>query len=120
MSCVMVYPTLGNFGVEISSASIKIADEEKFSISKEFIGHGIGSYFHGLPDVYHYPNSANRHVMRPGMVFTIEPILMEGSDAMVILSDGWTAVSADCKRSAQFEHTILITREGTEILSPHV
>ena len=56
-----------------------MAVEEKFSISKEFIGHGIGSYFHGLPDVYHYPNSANRHVMRPGMVFTIgkkvEPFL---------------------------------------------
>ncbi|XP_063679130.1 methionine aminopeptidase 1D, mitochondrial-like isoform X2 [Bolinopsis microptera] len=94
------------------------ADEAGFSICKEFIGHGIGSYFHGLPEVYHYTNN-HGPILRPGMVFTIEPIIMEGRDEMRILSDGWTAVSADTKRAAQFEHTIVITDNGPEILSPH-
>ncbi|KAL5259005.1 hypothetical protein ACHWQZ_G009468 [Mnemiopsis leidyi] len=96
----------------------KYAKEAGLSICKEFIGHGIGSYFHGLPEVYHYANS-HGPTLRPGMVFTIEPILMEGRDTMAILADGWTAVSADSKRAAQFEHTILITDSEPEILSPH-
>merc|ERR1719204_567196 len=108
-------------GVRLSVVGNTISDHATragFSICKEFIGHGIGRYFHGLPEVYHY---ANNHgpTLRPGMVFTIEPILMEGRDGIGILADGWTAVSTDTKRSSQFEHTILITDNEPEILSPH-
>ncbi|XP_037092232.1 methionine aminopeptidase 1D, mitochondrial-like [Pollicipes pollicipes] len=81
-----------------------------------FIGHGIGTYFHGPPDVYHcwntYPGT-----MQPGMTFTIEPVVTQGGREVVLLEDGWTAVSADGSRSAQFEHTVLITEDGVEVLT---
>ncbi|KAJ0182419.1 hypothetical protein K1T71_001788 [Dendrolimus kikuchii] len=81
-----------------------------------FIGHGIGEYFHGPPDIYH---CRNRYpgLMRPGMTFTIEPVLSHGSVDTVILEDGWTAVTEDSSRTAQIEHTVLITDNGAEILT---
>ncbi|EDV32347.1 uncharacterized protein Dana_GF15789 [Drosophila ananassae] len=81
-----------------------------------FIGHGIGSYFHGPPEIYHYYNDVPGK-MQPGMTFTIEPILSLGGSEYDLLQDGWTAVSLDGARSAQFEHTILVTENGTEILT---
>jgi len=81
-----------------------------------FTGHGIGQYFHGPPDIYpcknHYPG-----VMTAGMVFTVEPAVSEGGTDLEILEDGWTAVTRDNSRSAQFEHTILITDDGYEALT---
>ena len=82
----------------------------------QFTGHGIGHYFHGPPDIYHVPNTYPGKML-PGMTFTIEPILSEGSDEMVILEDGWTALTCDNSRAAQCEHTVLITDEGVEILT---
>ena len=81
-----------------------------------FAGHGIGAYFHGPPDIYHVPNDYPGQ-MRPGMTFTVEPILSEGTDRINILEDGWTAVTRDNSRASQSEHTILITDEGVEILT---
>ncbi|EDV98977.1 GH13612 [Drosophila grimshawi] len=81
-----------------------------------FIGHGIGSYFHGPPEIYHYDNEVPGQ-MEPGMTFTIEPILSLGGGEIGILEDGWTALSLDNSRSAQFEHTILITDSGVEVLT---
>ncbi|XP_020807220.1 methionine aminopeptidase 1D, mitochondrial [Drosophila serrata] len=81
-----------------------------------FIGHGIGSYFHGPPEIYHYHNEV-RGKMQPGMTFTIEPILSLGGSEVEVLEDGWTAVCLDGARSAQFEHTIVVTETGTEILT---
>ncbi|XP_006636654.1 methionine aminopeptidase 1D, mitochondrial isoform X3 [Lepisosteus oculatus] len=81
-----------------------------------FIGHGIGTYFHGHPEIWHHVNE-NDILMEEGMAFTIEPILMEGSSEFKILEDKWTAVSVDNKRSAQFEHTVVITSKGAEILT---
>ncbi|XP_055851578.1 methionine aminopeptidase 1D, mitochondrial [Episyrphus balteatus] len=81
-----------------------------------FIGHGIGSYFHGPPEILHYKNSMPG-IMEPGMTFTIEPILTLGGPDIEIQEDGWTALSVDGARSAQFEHTVLITQKGYEVLT---
>ncbi|XP_019871068.1 methionine aminopeptidase 1D, mitochondrial [Aethina tumida] len=87
-----------------------------FQIIPAFIGHGIGHYFHGPPDIYHiksrYPGR-----MEVGMTFTIEPILTQGGQLIDILEDDWTAITADSARTAQFEHTILVTPDGCEILT---
>ncbi|KAF0298797.1 Methionine aminopeptidase 1D, mitochondrial [Amphibalanus amphitrite] len=82
------------------------------------IGHGIGRYFHGPPEIYHCWNSYPG-TMQPGMTFTIEPVISQGSREIVLLEDGWTAISGDGSRSAQFEHTVLITEDGVEILTEH-
>ena len=81
-----------------------------------FTGHGIGKYFHGPPDIYPCRNSYPG-TMEAGMSFTIEPIVSEGSREVVILSDRWTAVSPDNSRSAQAEHTVLVTQTGVDILT---
>ena len=89
----------------------------------DFCGHGIGAEFHMLPSIAHISSSrlaeedVDRSLMKTGMIFTIEPLLSEGSHAVRILSDGWTAVSVDDSRSAQFEETILIKDDGAEILT---
>ena len=81
-----------------------------------FAGHGIGTYFHGPPDIYHVGNSYPG-VMEPGVTFTIEPLLSEGTSQVAILEDDWTAVTIDHSRAAQAEHTVLITDTGCEILT---
>lgn len=94
----------------------KIAKKRRLSIVNAFVGHGIGSYFHGPPEVLHYDNE-NMGVMLPGMTFTIEPILSLGGSEVRILDDAWTAVTIDNSRTAQSEHTILITEHGCEVLT---
>lgn len=81
-----------------------------------FTGHGIGEYFHGPPDIFACRNSYPGH-MEAGMTFTVEPAVSEGSQQVSILKDGWTAVTPDESRSAQFEHTVLVTRDGIELLT---
>ncbi|XP_064644155.1 methionine aminopeptidase 1D, mitochondrial-like [Lineus longissimus] len=90
----------------------------KFAVMPNLCGHGIGSYFHGPPDVIHCAYTPEKkQVMAPGMTFTIEPCLSEGADTYKILDDGWTAVTVDDSRTAQFEHTVLITLTGVEVLT---
>nr|XP_061795561.1 methionine aminopeptidase 1D, mitochondrial-like [Nerophis lumbriciformis] len=100
----------------IGNTISEIAHANGFQVCPYFIGHGIGSYFHCHPEIWHHAND-NDMTMDEGMTFTIEPILMEGSAEFKILKDKWTAVSADDKRSAQFEHTVVITSDGVEILT---
>ncbi|XP_064788382.1 methionine aminopeptidase 1D, mitochondrial [Oncorhynchus masou masou] len=100
----------------IGNTISEIAQSNGFHVCPYFIGHGIGSYFHCHPEIWHHAN-ANDMTMDEGMAFTIEPILMEGSSEFRILKDKWTAVSADDKRSAQFEHTVVITSDGVDILT---
>ncbi|XP_019632235.1 PREDICTED: methionine aminopeptidase 1D, mitochondrial-like [Branchiostoma belcheri] len=101
---------------EIGRTISSVAKETGLTVSPNFIGHGIGAFFHGPPEINHIANSLPG-TMEAGMAFTIEPIIMEGSHQITILEDGWTAVSVDNGRSAQFEHTVLITEEGVEILT---
>ncbi|XP_061152112.1 methionine aminopeptidase 1D, mitochondrial isoform X2 [Syngnathus typhle] len=100
----------------IGNTISEIAQANGFQVCPYFIGHGIGSYFHCYPEIWHHAND-NDATMDEGMTFTIEPILMEGCAEFHILKDKWTAVSADDKRSAQFEHTVVITYDGVEILT---
>lgn len=89
---------------------------KKLNAIPAFAGHGIGKSFHEPPEILHYYNS-EPGLMRAGMVFTIEPILSLGKPDVRIIEDGWTAVSVDGLRSAQFEHTIIITKNGNEVLT---
>ncbi|XP_016995079.2 uncharacterized protein [Drosophila takahashii] len=101
---------------EIGKFIQRFGDERGLESIAAFIGHGIGSYFHGPPEILHYYNEFPGKML-PGMTFTIEPILSLGGSDIGVLEDGWTAISLDGARSAQFEHTILITETGTEILT---
>jgi len=88
-----------------------------YGVVKSFCGHGIGEEFHVDPQVLHFYDPRARTPMEEGMLFTIEPMLTMGSPDHVVWPDGWTAVTVDGRRSAQFEHTILVTRHGAEILT---
>jgi methionyl aminopeptidase len=96
------------------------AEAERFSVVRDFCGHGIGTKFHEPPSVVHFGRPGTGVVLEQGMIFTIEPMINEGKYDSKILSDGWTAVTRDRKLSAQFEHTIGVTSDGFEIftLSP--
>ena len=84
---------------------------------RAFVGHGVGEVFHGPPQVPHYYERSLTTVMEPGMVFTIEPMITMGSVQPVIWDDGWTAVTSDGSRTAQFEHTVLVTDDGVDVLT---
>jgi methionyl aminopeptidase len=107
---------LGDIGHAIQS----FAEAKRFSVVRDFCGHGIGKIFHMPPSVLHYGKAGTGPTLKPGMFFTIEPMVNAGSWQTKILSDGWTAVTKDKSLSAQFEHTIGVTEDGYEIftLSP--
>ena len=104
---------LGDIGAVIQN----YAENHGFSVVREFVGHGIGSKFHTAPQVFHYGTRGKGVRMKPGMSFTIEPMINEGIWKTKMLDDGWTAITADRKLSAQFEHTILVTDDGVEIFT---
>ncbi len=105
--------TLGDIGHAIQ----KHAETHRYSIVREFCGHGIGQEFHEEPHVMHFGQPGEGIRLIPGMIFTIEPMLNQGKRHMKILKDGWTAVTKDRSLSAQWEHTILVTQTGYEILT---
>ena len=84
---------------------------------RDFCGHGVGRLFHDEPNILHYGRRGEGIMLKPGMFFTIEPMVNLGRPHVKILSDGWTAVTKDRKRTAQFEHTVLVTPDGHEILT---
>jgi methionyl aminopeptidase len=96
------------------------AEAQRFSVVRDFCGHGIGRIFHAAPSVLHYGRPTEGVVLREGMFLTIEPMINAGRWDVKILSDGWTAVTKDKSLSAQFEHTVAVTADGYEIftLSP--
>lgn len=102
---------------EIGKAISKYAKEVDLRIIPAFIGHGIGEFFHGPPEIYHFENNFELGVMEPRTTFTIEPIFSLGYEEVELWEDGWTASTADGSRTSQFEHTILITDDGCEILT---
>ncbi len=94
------------------------AKKFKYGVVRAFIGHGIGEQFHTDIQVLHYYDSRASTIMRPGMTFTIEPMIAVGTwQHKMVFDDDWTAVTADGKRTAQFEHTCLVTDDGVEVLT---
>jgi methionyl aminopeptidase len=102
---------------DIGRAIQEHAEANGFGVVRAFVGHGIGEQFHMDPQVPHYYDAAARYELRPGMVFTIEPMINAGDWRHVVWDDRWTAVTIDGKRSAQFEHTVLVTPTGVEVLT---
>ncbi len=102
---------------EIGKAIEDVAAGLGYSVVRQFVGHGIGPTMHtGLQVLHHYSPGESRR-MEPGMAFTIEPMINAGTFRAALWEDGWTAVTADLARSAQFEHTVLITEDGAEVLT---
>ncbi len=95
----------------------RTAKQNKFSVVRTYCGHGIGNLFHTIPNVPHYAKNKAKGTMKPGHVFTIEPMINAGHFSDRTWGDNWTAVTADGRRSAQFEHTVLVTETGYDILT---
>lgn len=95
----------------------KMAKENGYSVVRALTGHGVGFEFHEEPAIYHFKDKTKGMIMVPGMVFTIEPMINEGKFHVDTLSDDWTVVTRDGKLSAQWEHTIAVTKTGCEILT---
>lgn len=108
--------TFGDIGYAIQH----YVEGQRFSVVRDFCGHGIGQTFHAPPNVLHYGKRGDGDVLQPGMFFTIEPMVNAGKPEVKILDDGWTAVTRDRSLSAQFEHMLGVTETGVEIftLSP--
>ena len=104
---------LGNIGAAIQAH----AEARNFSIVREYCGHGIGAEFHEEPQVLHYGTPNTGIVLEPGMTFTIEPMINAGKRHVKLLPDQWTVVTKDRSLSAQWEHTILVTDTGFEVLT---
>ncbi len=105
---------------DIGHAIQQHGEKNRFSVVRDFCGHGIGRNFHDSPSVMHYGNPGEGIILEEGMIFTIEPMINCGDWQVKILSDGWTAITKDRKLSAQFEHTLAVVKDGYEIftLSP--
>ena len=104
---------LGDIGHVIQT----FAEMNGYSVVREFCGHGIGRRFHEEPQVLHYGRAHTGIVLQPGMIFTIEPMINAGKAAIRQLGDGWTVVTKDHSLSAQWEHTVLVTESGYEVLT---
>jgi methionyl aminopeptidase len=102
---------------DIGAAIQRHAEAAGFSVVRDFVGHGIGRAFHEPPQVSHLGRRGHGLRLQAGMIFTIEPMINQGDWRMRILEDGWTAVTADGRLSAQFEHTVAVTADGVEVLT---
>lgn len=107
----------GNHFGDIGAAIQHHAEKNRFSIVREYCGHGIGQGFHEPPNVLHFGQPGTGEMLQPGMTFTIEPMVNAGKRFVKLLPDKWTVVTKDHSLSAQFEHTILVTESGYEILT---
>ncbi len=105
--------TLGDIGNNIQT----FAEKNHCSIDREYCGHGIGKDFHEEPQILHYGEKGEGLKLKPGMTFTIEPMINFGKKDVKLLPDNWTVVTKDHSLSAQWEHTILVTNDGYEVLT---
>ena len=105
--------TLGDIGHAIQT----VAQRERFSVVREYCGHGIGKVFHEEPQILHYGKAGTGMELKEGMTFTIEPMINQGKADTKVLGDGWTAITKDRKLSAQWEHTLVVTATGYEIFT---
>ncbi len=102
---------------DIGAAIQEYAEPHGFSVVRDFVGHGVGRIFHTAPQIPHYGKRGKGKKLRTGMVFTIEPMINEGTWEVEVMADKWTALTLDRKLSAQFEHTLAVTPDGVEILT---
>ena len=105
--------TVGDIGHAIQ----KYVEPFRFSIVRDFCGHGLGRIFHDAPNILHFGNPGEGPVLREGMFFTVEPMINAGRHEVKVLNDGWTAVTKDRSLSAQFEHSLAVTADGYEIFT---
>jgi methionyl aminopeptidase len=105
--------TTGDIGFAIQD----YAEAERCSVVRDFCGHGVGRLFHDVPNILHYGSPGEGTPLKPGMIFTVEPMINLGRPHVKILSDGWTAVTRDRSLSAQFEHSVGVTETGVEIFT---
>jgi len=118
--CLMIGIELakpGNRLGDIGAAIQRHAESQRYGVVRDFCGHGLGRLFHDAPEVIHAGRPGTGPELRPGMFFTIEPMINLGKPAVKLLEDGWTAVTRDRSLSAQFEHSIGITEDGCEIFT---
>ena len=104
---------LGDIGAAIQTH----AEKNRFTVVREYCGHGIGKVFHEPPNVLHYGKPGTREILKAGMIFTIEPMINAGKRDVKLLPDEWTVVTKDHSLSAQWEHTILVTDNGYDVLT---
>jgi len=102
---------------DIGHAIQKLTEGVGYSVVREFCGHGIGAKFHENPQVLHYGRPGTGLELKPGMIFTVEPMINAGKAAIRHLPDGWTVTTKDGSLSAQWEHTVLVTEDGYEVLT---
>ena len=107
------YTHLGDIGAAIQQH----AEAERTSVVRDFVGHGVGQLFHDEPNIMHFGVPGTGVPLKPGMIFTIEPMINAGRREIKDLSDGWTIVTKDRSLSAQWEHTVLVTETGYEVLT---
>lgn len=102
---------------DIGAAIQQHAEQQGYTVVREYCGHGIGQQMHEAPEVLHFGKKGSGVTLQEGMTFTIEPMINQGTSKTKTLSDGWTVVTRDKKLSAQWEHTILVTKDGFEVLT---
>ena len=107
----------GNRMGDVAHAIQRHAEKHRFGVVRDFCGHGVGQLFHDAPEVVHVGRPGTGPELKPGMIFTIEPMINIGKPDVKLLDDGWTAVTRDRSLSAQFEHSIGITEDGCEIFT---
>ncbi|GAB5380973.1 MAG: type I methionyl aminopeptidase [Aliiglaciecola sp.] len=105
--------TLGDIGAAIQ----KVAEKQGYSVVREYCGHGIGREMHEEPQILHYGKAGTGLTLKEGMTFTIEPMINQGKAKTKTKKDGWTVITADKKLSSQWEHTVLVTKTGYEVLT---
>jgi methionyl aminopeptidase len=118
--CLMIGIEMAKPGArlgDIGAAIQKHAEANRYGVVREFCGHGLGRLFHDAPEVVHAARAGTGPELKPGMFFTIEPMINLGKPGVKLLDDGWTAVTRDRSLSAQFEHSIAITETGNEIFT---
>ncbi|QSR88702.1 type I methionyl aminopeptidase [Methylacidiphilum caldifontis] len=108
---------VGNRVGDISSAIERYVLEQGFQVVKDFVGHGVGRKLHEEPPIPNFGKAGHGPKLKEGMILAIEPMVNRGTAKVLILQDGWTAVTEDRQRSAHFEHTVLVTKKGPEILT---
>ena len=102
---------------DVGAAIQKFVEKNRCSVVREYCGHGIGRGFHEDPQVLHYGTRGTGLELKPGMTMTVEPMVNAGKAGVKLLPDGWTVVTKDHSLSAQWEHTVLITEDGYEVLT---